>query len=366
MNADVSFMRLALRLGRKGLGRTSPNPAVGAVVVAGDTVVGRGYHRQAGGPHAEAAALDAAGDRAAGGTLYVTLEPCNHHGRTPPCTDAILAAGIRRVVLGVRDPNPQVRGKGATRLRRRGVEVVIGVEEEACIDLITAFSKHTRTGRPYVTLKLAASLDGRIATSSGASRWITGEKARRTVHRWRNEVDAIMVGAETVRVDDPALTCRIRGGRDPLRVIVDGRLRIPLGARVLTNGAATGTLVATVTRKTRMIETLRKRGAEVLVLPGRNGQLSLRRLLRELGRRGVMSVLIEGGANLAAAALRERVVDRFQCFFAPLLIGADGRPMVGPLGVLDPSRALSVRNLRVSRLGDDFLMGATLGDSRVV
>ena len=222
------------------------------------TIVGRGYHRQAGGPHAEVTALDAAGDRAAGGTLYVTLEPCNHHGRTPPCTEAILAAGIGRVVVGVRDPNPQVRGKGATRLRRRGVEVVSGVEEEACLDLITAFSKHTRTGRPYVTLKLAASLDGRIATSSGASRWITGEKARRAVHRWRSEVDAIMVGAETVRADDPALTSRIRGGRDPLRVIVDGRLRIPLGARVLTNGAATGTLVATVTRKTRMIETLRK------------------------------------------------------------------------------------------------------------
>lgn len=366
MNADVSFMRLALRLGRKGLGRTSPNPPVGAVVVAHSVVVGRGYHRQAGGPHAEVEALYDAGRRAAGGTLYVTLEPCNHHGRTPPCTEAILAAGIRRVLVGVRDPNPHVRGKGAARLRRRGIEVEIGVEAEACSELIAAFAKHSRTGRPYVTLKLAASLDGRIATQTGASRWITGEKARRTVHRWRNEVDAIMVGAETVRADDPALTSRVRGGRDPLRVIVDGRLRIPLGARVLTNEAGSGTLVATVARKARMIKSLRQRGVEVLVLPGRDGRLSLRRLLRELGRRGVMSVLLEGGANLAAAALRERVVDRFYCFLAPKLIGADGRPMVGSLGVLDPSRALPVHDLRVSRLGDDLLVGAMLGDDRVV
>ena len=366
MNDDAAFMRLALRLGRRGLGRTSPNPAVGAVVVAGGEIVGRGHHRRAGEPHAEIEALKDAGDRARGATLYVTLEPCNHHGKTPPCTEAVLAADIRRVVFGVRDPNRDVKGGGAERLRRRGVEVIGGVEAKPCGDLVAGFARYAQIGRPLVTLKLAASLDGRIATRTGASRWITGPRARRFVHRLRNETDAVMVGAGTVIADDPSLTCRVRGGRDPLRVIVDGRLRLPREARVLTKDLARGTLLATVTRKTQILDQMRRDGVTVLVLPGRRGNLSLRRLLEALGDRGVRSVLIEGGATLAAAALRERVVDRLLLFVAPKLIGGDGRPMISSLGVDRLADAPHVGPLAVSRLGDDVLIRATIGGPHVV
>jgi diaminohydroxyphosphoribosylaminopyrimidine deaminase/5-amino-6-(5-phosphoribosylamino)uracil reductase len=261
----------------------------------------------------------------------------------------------------VRDPNPSVAGKGVERLRRRGIEVQVGVEEAACAELLAPFRKYVEMGLPLVTLKLAASLDGRIATRDGESRWITGPSARRWVHRLRNEMDAVMVGAQTVIDDDPLLTCRLPGGRDPLRVIVDGRLRIPLGARVLTNEAAPGTLIATVTSKPRTLESLRRRGATAFVLPGRNGVLSLRRLLRLLAKRGVSSVLIEGGATLAAHALRERVVDRLLLFYGPKLIGADGRPMLGPLGVASLADAPQLEDLRVTKVGADFVLRARLG-----
>jgi diaminohydroxyphosphoribosylaminopyrimidine deaminase/5-amino-6-(5-phosphoribosylamino)uracil reductase len=354
-------MRLAVRLGRKGLGRTGPNPPVGAVVVARGRVVGRGFHRRAGGPHGEIEALRAAGGRSRGATLYVTLEPCNHHGRTPPCTEAILAAGVRRVVFGVRDPNPRVHGGGSARLRRRGVAVESGVEAAACAELIAGFATVARRGRPLVALKLAATLDGRVATRTGASRWITGAPARRFVHRLRNEYDAVMVGAGTVIADDPALTCRLRGGRDPLRVVIDGRLRIPLTAGLLTNEAAPGTLVVTTMHSGRKLAALRRRGVSVMALPGRRGVLSLRRVLERLAARGVSSVLVEGGATLAAAALREGVVDRLFLLVAPKLFGGDGRAMVGALGVAAPRDALAVRVLGVSRLGADLLIRAVPG-----
>jgi diaminohydroxyphosphoribosylaminopyrimidine deaminase/5-amino-6-(5-phosphoribosylamino)uracil reductase len=357
-------MRLALRLGRRGLGRTSPNPPVGAVVVRGGQVVGRGYHHRAGMPHAEVEALRDAGERARGSTLYVTLEPCNHHGRTPPCTEAVAAAGIRRVVVGVRDPNPAVAGNGIGRLRRSGLEVELGVEAAECAELIAAFRTTVETGLPLVTLKLAASLDGRIATRTRDSRWITGQQARQLVHRMRDRMDAVMVGAETVIADDPSLTCRMRGGRDPLRVIVDGRLRLPFASQVLTNDAAHGTLVATVSRDAKRIDELRRRGATVLVLPGKDGRLSLRRLLRHLARRGVHSVLLEGGATLAAAAVKEKVVHRLLWFFAPKLIGGDGVSMLGPLGVGRLAGAPVVRLLSVRRLGEDVAIHAELGGAR--
>jgi diaminohydroxyphosphoribosylaminopyrimidine deaminase / 5-amino-6-(5-phosphoribosylamino)uracil reductase len=361
---DERFMRLAVRLGRRGLGRSSS--PVGAVVVAKGRVVGRGFHRRNGAPHAEVEALRQAGARSRGATLYVTLEPCNHHGRTPPCTDAVLAAGVRRVVYGQRDPNPRVRGGGAARLRRAGIRVESGVGAAACAELIAAFATVSRTGRPLVALKLAVSLDGRIASRTGASRWITGAPARRAVHRLRDEYDAVMVGAGTVIADDPALTCRRRGGRDPLRVVVDGGLRVPLSARVLTNAAAPGTLLATTMHTGRKLATLRRRGVSVLVLPGRNGVLSLRRLLAHLAARGVTSVLIEGGATLAAAALRARVVDRLFVFVAPKLIGGDGVPMLGPLGVTAMAGAVPVRVLGISRLGSDWLVRAAPGDAGAV
>jgi diaminohydroxyphosphoribosylaminopyrimidine deaminase/5-amino-6-(5-phosphoribosylamino)uracil reductase len=358
---DTRFMRLALRLGRRGLGRTSPNPPVGAVVVAGASVVGRGYHRRAGAPHAEIEALRAAGARARGATLYVTLEPCAHHGRTPPCTDAIIAAGVRRVVFGARDPNPSVTGNGMARLRAAGIEVESGIEQAACGELTAAFRKHVTTGLPLVTLKLAASLDGRIATASGESRWITGEDSRRFVHRLRAAHDAVLVGAATVIHDDPALTCRVSGGRNPLRVVLDGRLRVPLRAQVLTNTGAAATLVCTgrgapVSRVRRM----QQHGVEVLRLPDRAGIINMKHLMRALGRRGIMSVLIEGGATVAAAAITADVVDRVLIFYASRLIGGDGRPMLAPLGIRRLAEAPRLQHLQVKRFAADVLVATEM------
>jgi diaminohydroxyphosphoribosylaminopyrimidine deaminase/5-amino-6-(5-phosphoribosylamino)uracil reductase len=350
-------MRLALRLGRRGLGRTSPNPPVGAVLVANGTVVGRGYHHQAGLPHAEVEALRDAGGRARGATLYVTLEPCAHHGRTPPCTDAVIAAGVRRVVIGTRDPNPTVPGKGMERLGAAGIVVRAGVLQAACDALIAAFRKHVTTGLPFVTLKLAASLDGRIATAGGESKWITGADSRHFVHRLRAEHDAVLVGAETVIQDDPELTCRLRGGRNPLRIILDGRLRLPLGARVLTNTQPAATLVVTgrgaSATKVRKIEAC---GVEVLCLPDKAGRIAMSRVLHALGRRGITSVLIEGGASVAAVAVAERTVDRLLIFFAPKLIGGDGQPMLGPLGVRRLRQAPQFGCLKVKRFATDVLV----------
>ena len=362
---DAHYMRLALRLGRRGLGRTSPNPPVGAVVVAGNTIVGRGYHHQAGLPHGEAEALRDAGKKARGATLYVTLEPCAHHGRTPPCTAAVIAAGVRRVVIGTRDPNQTVPGNGVARLRAAGIDVTLGVEQAACDELIAAFRKHVTTRLPLVTLKLAASLDGRIATATGESRWITSEESRRYVHRLRAEHDAVLVGAETVLHDDPELTCRLRGGHNPLRVILDGRLRLPLGAKVLTNTQAAATLVVTGQQasaaKIRQIEA---RAATVLRLPAKAGHISMTRLMRALGQRGVTSVLIEGGATVAAAALAARVVDRLLIFYAPKLIGGDGRPMLGPLGVRRLLQTPRLGPLQVKRLAADVLLATEVLNDR--
>ncbi len=357
---DERFMQLALNLASRGLGRTSPNPPVGALVVRKDSVVGRGYHEQAGAPHAEVVALRRAGAKAKGATLYVTLEPCAHFGRTPPCVDAILAAGIRRVVIGCRDPNPTVPGRGAERLRRAGIRVRLGVLQRECAALISAFRKRVQTGMPWVTVKLAASLDGRIATKRGVARWVTESPARMLVHAWRNVHDAVLIGCETVRRDDPLLTCRLPGGRDPVRVVLDGRLRIPLGARVVSPSAAPGTWI--LTRRPApepRASALRRRGAKVVELPARNGRISIRRALRALARRGISSVMIEGGATVATAAIAAGVVDRFLLFYAPKLVGGDGRPMAESLGVRTMTRALPLHIRSATWVGRDLLLVAT-------
>ena len=353
---DTRFMRLAIAQARLGLGRTSPNPSVGAVVVRGGRVVGRGHTAPAGGPHGEVRALQQAGRRSRGATLYVTLEPCAHFGRTPPCVDAIRAAGIARVVVGTRDPNPGVAGGGAGKLRRGGIEVVVGVERARCDELIAAFRKHVTSGMPLVTLKLAASLDGRIATRTGASKWITGERARAVAHRLRNEHDAVLVGVGTIIQDDPALTCRVRGGRDPLRVVLDSRLRIPLRAQVLTNGMAAGTVIATVQASGAAWKRLQQRGVELITVPRENDGLSLRHVLRRLGRRGLMSVLVEGGAAVAGSVLRAKLVDRMVLFCAPKLIGGDGWPMIDALGVSTMASVVALDEMRVHRVGADLMI----------
>ena len=358
--ADEQFMRRALELATKALGRTSPNPAVGAVIVQNGRIIGEGFHRRAGLPHAEREALRHVTGTAHGATIYVNLEPCSHYGRTPPCADALIEAGVKRVVVGMVDPNPLVRGRGLRRLRRAGITVVTGVLREECERLNEDFACFIRTGRPFVTLKLAASLDGRIAAASGDSQWISGEQSRRIVHELRNRVDAILVGAETVRNDDPQLTCRMRGGRDPLRVILDGRLSIAPSARVCTQRSTALTLIATSEdhgQKKKQAQ-LEAQGVQIVCLPGQNGHVPLRLLLAELGKRGNKSVLIEGGGRIAAAALREGVVDKVLFFYAPLLLGSEGRAMIGPLGIDRVAAGQKLHTMTVERIGKDILVAA--------
>ncbi len=360
---DSRFMRMALRLARRGVGRTHPNPPVGAVVVRNGRIVGRGFHRQAGGAHGEAAALQDAGKAARGATLYVTLEPCAHHGRTPPCTDAVIAAGIKRVVIGSIDPNPHVPNRGRIKLRRAAIDVVTGVLQSDCDELNAAFFKHVTSGLPLVTLKLAASLDGRIATATGDSRWITGEDSRRYTHRLRNEHDAVLVGAETVLRDDPQLTCRLRGGRNPLRVVVDGKLRIPTTARIVRDSRSVPTVVVTTSHAAKnRIAALEAAGVEVVRCRSKRGRIAMRDVLRVLGGRGLLSVLVEGGASIAGQFLQQRLVDRLLVFFAPKLIGADGRPMLDALGVRRMSEAIATGPLRIRRFAADVLVATHMGD----
>jgi diaminohydroxyphosphoribosylaminopyrimidine deaminase/5-amino-6-(5-phosphoribosylamino)uracil reductase len=358
---DERYMRMALRLARRGAGRTSPNPMVGAVLVRGGQVIATGYHHRAGEDHAEIAALRRAGRRARGATLYLNLEPCNHIGRTPPCTLSLIDAGIRKVVAGMIDPNPRVAGRGIRTLRRAGIEVHVGLLESECRALNAAFIKYIREKRPLVILKLAASLDGKIATRTGNSQWITGKTAREFVHRMRNEVDAVVVGVETVIHDNPRLTCRIPGGRDPWRVILDGHLRIPLTARLLGKSIRGRTIVVTgATASARGIRALEERGAEVWRLPLRDGALPWGRLLARLAQVGVLSVMIEGGAVTATHALARKVVDRVFFFYAPKIIGGDGKAMIDSLGVTKIAAALKVKNPKSARLGEDFLFSADL------
>lgn len=348
-------MRMALRLAFRGAGRTSPNPMVGAVVARGGNVIATGYHRRAGTDHAEIVALKRAGARAEGATLYLNLEPCSHFGRTPPCADAVIRAGVKRVVVGMADPNPLVAGRGIRKLRQAGIQVDVGLLREDCRRLNEAFFKHITRRLPFVILKLAVSLDGKIATATGDSRWITGEPARRHVHGLRNQVDAVLVGAGTVIADDPQLTCRIPGGRNPLRVVVDGRLRIPTTARLL--GEPGKTVVVTGSRvPARRLKAFARRGVEVRQIPSRNGIVPFKRLLQDLGKRGIVSVMIEGGAATAAQAMKERVVDKIYFFYAPKIVGGDGKSMIEALGIKKMSRSLNVKNVEVQRIGRDILV----------
>ncbi len=359
MVGDAYWMHRALELARRGQGRTSPNPLVGAVVVREGQEVGCGYHAAAGGPHAEAVALAAAGPLARGATLYVTLEPCDHHGRTPPCTEAILAAGIRRVVVAHEDPDPRVRGRGIARLRAAGVEVAVGVLEEEARRLNAAYLKHRTTGLPLVTVKWAMSLDGRIATRTGSSRWITGPQAREEAHRLRDIHDAVLVGIGTVLRDDPALTCRIPGGRDPLRVVVDSRLRMPDHARMLREGSSPVVVATTHRARPEDVDRLRQAGAEVWVCGEEDGRVDLLDLFRRLAQRGVLSVLVEGGSTLNAAVLEAGLVDRIVAFIAPVLIGGHEAPgPAGGRGVAEIEQALRLAHLTVRSVGPDLCVEA--------
>ena len=325
----IGFMRRALRLARKGVGRTAPNPAVGAVVVRGGRVVGEGYHRAAGLPHAEIEALRVAGSATRGADLYVTLEPCDHSGRTGPCTEAILAAGIARVAYAMEDPNPVVSGRGAGRLRDAGLVVHRGPMETEARELNRGFCRWVVSGKPFVTLKLAVSLDGQIAAAGGGSRWITGEVARRRVHRMRSEADAVLVGGETARRDDPRLTARVPGGHDPRRVILTSRPAELARGKLLREPG--GQVIVAVPKGVpeRDVRAVREAGAVVLRLPARGGAVRSRDLLAALGAEGVTSLLVEGGARTAGWLASDGAIDRYVVFVAPLLLGEGIRALEG-------------------------------------
>lgn len=348
---------MACRLARKAAGRTSPNPIVGAVLVRDGTIVGKGYHRFAGADHAEIVALKQAGAKAKGATLYITLEPCSHQGRTPPCTRSLISAGIKAVAAGTRDPNPLVSGRGFSQLRRAGIEVRVGLLEDECRTLIEAFAKFITKRLPFVTLKLAASLDGKIATATGDARWISGEQSRARVHRLRNDVDAVLVGSTTVRNDDPQLTCRMSGGRNPLRLILDSRLRTPLRAQILAQRDRDKTIFATTTgAPAARVRALERRGARVWRLPARRGRVSWRPLLKKLASLGVVSLMIEGGAAVAASALQEKIVDKVWFFYAAKILGGDARPMIDSLGIQKVHGAIQLKRIDVSRSDGDILV----------
>ncbi|MBV9860942.1 MAG: bifunctional diaminohydroxyphosphoribosylaminopyrimidine deaminase/5-amino-6-(5-phosphoribosylamino)uracil reductase RibD [Alphaproteobacteria bacterium] len=352
-------MRAALALARRGLGAVWPNPAVGCVIVNEGRVVGRGWTQPGGRPHAEAEALTRAGILARGATAYVSLEPCCHEGRGPPCADALIAAGLRRVVVAVEDPDPRIRGAGLRRLQDAGVAVETGLCADEAAEVNAGFFSRVRQGRPLVTLKLAASLDGHIATRSGESRWITAAAARDRAHAMRAMHDAITVGTRTVLADDPLLTCRLPGlsERSPVRVVIDRHLRIPLTARLIAEARIVPSwVVALRSADPARAEAFRACGVELIAIdPDADGNVDLAAALAALGARGITRLLVEGGGRLAAALLRDRLVDRLAWFSAPLMIGGDGLPGVAGFGLTALSRAPRFERIAAEAIGGDLL-----------
>lgn len=358
--ADAAFMRLALTLAERGRGRVSPNPLVGCVVVHDGTVVGEGWHAQAGGPHAEVVALAAAGERTRGATVYVTLEPCDHHGRTPPCTEALLDAGVARVVAATLDPNPMVDGRGVARLQQGGVRVDVGLLAAEAEEQNEVFRVAQRERRPFVLYKTAMSLDGKIAVRTGRSRWITGETARDRVHRWRDQFDAVAVGINTVLLDDPLLTTRIDGGRTPRKVVFDSVARTPTTARLFDEDpqGVPGRVTVFVTddAPAARVAALRDRGAEVVAVSAQRGRPDVAAALAELHARDVTSLLLEGGGTLAWDFFACRSVDRVAWFIAPKLLGGSAAGPLGGLGVASVDEAFTLDGVRTETIGHDLLV----------
>ncbi|MGI5907098.1 MAG: bifunctional diaminohydroxyphosphoribosylaminopyrimidine deaminase/5-amino-6-(5-phosphoribosylamino)uracil reductase RibD [Christensenellales bacterium] len=363
---ERGYMKRALALARRGWGKTNPNPLVGAVVVRDGRIVAEGYHARLGAPHAEAAAFENAKEDVGGGTLYVNLEPCSHHGRTPPCAQAVIKRGIRRVVVAMEDPNPLVAGSGIRMLREAGIDVTVGLLGDEAKQLNEIFVKHITKKRPFVIMKAAMTLCGKIATAAGDSKWITGEKARRHVHRIRDRVSAIMVGIGTVLADDPSLTTRLgpKKGRDPVRIVVDSRGRIPLGSRAIASASEAGLILATTPaidpgNEARLVE----KGVNVIRAEGADGRVDLVALMDALHALEIDSVLLEGGGVLNASALKSGIVDKAMVFVAPKLVGGAGAktPVEGP-GVTRMDDALRLRDVAVRRFGDDILVEGYIRD----
>jgi diaminohydroxyphosphoribosylaminopyrimidine deaminase/5-amino-6-(5-phosphoribosylamino)uracil reductase len=357
---DEKFMREALRQARKGLGRTSPNPAVGAVIVRGTKIMATGYHKRAGHNHAEVEALAKIGGQARkSDTLYVNLEPCNHHGRMPPCTEAIVKSGLKRVVMGMRDPNPKVSGGGSDFLEEQGIEIKTGILESECRRLNEAYIKFVTTDRPFVIAKSALTMDGWTATCTGHSEWITSDRSRQFVHRLRDMVDGVMVGIGTVLADNPLLTTRLknRRGQDPIRIIVDSRLRIPHNVRVLNHDSTAVTLLAVGNNVSPdLLKRSEKDGVSAIACPIKNKRVDLAALMEILGGMSIMSLLVEGGSCIMGSMISEKLIDKFYLFKAPKILGGnDGFPMASGAGPKTMDECLGLKDLQVKRLGDDTL-----------
>lgn len=355
--SDDTFMNRALHLARKGRGWVSPNPMVGCVIVKDGRIIGEGYHRRFGEGHAEVNAIESATESLAGAIFYVTLEPCSHYGKTPPCVDRIIETGAARVVIGTADPNPLVSGRGIEKLQEHGIEIKVGVLEEECRDLNEVFFKFMSTGAPFVTVKYAQTLDGRIATATGHSKWISSEASRQYAHELRSIHDAIMVGKGTVINDDPDLTVRLVKGRNPTRVVVDSTLQIPEDARVLRNQEKAHTIIATTSRGApEKNDRLTRKGIEVLITDtGEDGRVDLQKLLVELGRRNISSVLVEGGSEIITSLIAARIPDRLIAIMAPKIAGS-GIEAIGDLGIakMDDSILLKIKD--IFRKGDDVII----------
>ncbi|WMJ84696.1 bifunctional diaminohydroxyphosphoribosylaminopyrimidine deaminase/5-amino-6-(5-phosphoribosylamino)uracil reductase RibD [Oscillospiraceae bacterium LTW-04] len=356
MNDEI-YMELALEYAKKGCGWVNPNPMVGAVVIKNGKVIGAGYHQRHGGLHAERNALASCTESPQGATLYVTLEPCCHYGKTPPCTDAILESGIKRVVVGSLDPNPMVAGKGMQILRQKGIEVTEGILSEACTVLNNVFFHFIKTKTPYVVMKYAMTMDGKIAARSGESKWITGEAARGRVQEDRHRYSGIMVGVGTVLMDNPLLTCRLPGSKNPVRIICDSRLQTPLEAQMVKTAGQIPTIMATCCPDETCARPYREAGCEVLALPSKGRHIDLQALMVALGKRGIDSVLLEGGGTLNWSALQSGIVNKLQAYVAPKLFGgAEAKSPVEGLGVESPECAFRLTPPQVTWLGDDILL----------
>jgi diaminohydroxyphosphoribosylaminopyrimidine deaminase / 5-amino-6-(5-phosphoribosylamino)uracil reductase len=360
MESDERYMWMALDLARQGLGKTNPNPAVGAVLVKSGEVVGTGFHKKAGDWHAEIVALEEAGEKARGATLYTNLEPCSHHGRTPPCVNAIIKAGVRKVVVASLDPNPLVSGRGIRKLQDAGIIVKTGVLEEKAKRLNEVFFKYITSRMPFVVVKTAMTLDGKIATRTGKSRWISGEKSRKFVHTLRSMSDGIMVGINTVLKDDPQLTSRLEGGEvnNPVRIIVDSKGRLPLDSRIVKTARETKTILAvTNLAPPEKLEALQSCGVEILVAPANEGQVDLRKLMQALGEKEISILLVEGGGTINFSLLKEDLIDKIYFFMAPFLFGGGSAPtaMEGH-GIDEINESWLVEDMEMKQLDNDILI----------
>ena len=356
---DVYFMRKAIRLARKGIGNTSPNPMVGAVIVANEEIIGQGYHKRCGDFHAEINAINTTQRSLEGSTFYITLEPCCHFGRTPPCVEALIEKRPKRIVIGSIDPNPRMRGKGVRILRSHGIRVDTGILESECLQLNEHYGKHITSGIPYLTVKYAQTLDGKIATKTGDSQWISSEASRKYAHHLRRIHDCIMVGRGTVATDDPKLTVRHVKGKNPLRVIVDSKLRIPLNSFVLKDSERT--IIATTSQASSgKVTAFKNLGVEVLIIKkDKEGGVYLRNLLKELGKRDIISVMVEGGSKLITSLLKSNLVDKMIIPIAPKIIG-DGLEAVGNLGIHKIKDAITFSTCKNVRKGEDIIFEGTV------